>query len=616
MLQPNDRRHLFESLRPPEGYTLDAAIGTTFTLELLALLTAPLAFTTFDWADEAGHLKRSPQALLATMQQYADRISIFCQTGKIAIPKTHSLLYSYLEGCVIEVNAPRSGGIFHPKIWVLRFSADNQPIRYRFLCLSRNLTFDRAWDTLLVLDGQLMTHHEEIATNRALSDFVAALPQLAHNPPIAQRIQTEVDRMQTELRHVQFELPPGFEQLRFHSLGLKGSSPSPISGPIDRLLVMAPFVSEKRLQQLGQQGKRNVLISRSEALDRIPATTLGTFAQLYQISPAANPDTAEVNSDLPTQPPLVGLHAKLYLAEAGQKSRLWTGSANATNAAFEHNVEFLVELIGSKQRFGIDTLLAFQEHEVSFRSLLEPFTPPPEPQETDETLHQLAKVAESKLLKLQLSAHVLPAEEPDRYCLQLRWGGNERWEFPPDVTVRCYPMTRADLSTPLLPKTRTQIEFQPLTCQALTSFFAFEIWTRADREKIGAFLLNVPLEGVPDNRRQQLLRSLLENKNQVLKLLLFLLAEGKADARELINLISDGTAQVEKGTDSPGQSHLSLFPLFEAMVRALDRNPAKLDHIARLVEDLRQLPAEEQLLPEGFEAIWSPIYAARQRLTP
>jgi len=54
MLQPNDRRHLFESLRPPEGYTLDAAIGTTFTLELLALLTAPLAFTTFDWADETG----------------------------------------------------------------------------------------------------------------------------------------------------------------------------------------------------------------------------------------------------------------------------------------------------------------------------------------------------------------------------------------------------------------------------------------------------------------------------------------------------------------------------------------------------------------------------------
>jgi hypothetical protein len=379
---------------------------------------------------------------------------------------------------------------------------------------------------------------------------------------------------------------------------------------------MAPFVSEKRLQQLGQQGKRNVLISRAEALDRIPATTLGTFAQLYQISPAANPDTAEVNSDLPTQTPLVGLHAKLYVAEAGQQSRLWTGSANATNAAFERNVEFLVELIASKQRFGIDTLLAFQEHEVSFRSLLEPFTPPPEPQETDETLQQLAKAAESKLLKLQLSAHVLPAEEPDRYCLQLRWGGSEGLEFPPDVTVRCYPMTRADLSTPFTSKTRTSIDFQPLTCQALTSFFAFEVWTRDGHEKISAFLLNVPLAGVPDNRRQQLLRSLLENKHQVLKLLLFLLAEGKADARELINLISDGATQVGKGSDTPGRSQRSLFPLFEAMVRALDRNPAKLDHIARLVEDLRQLPAEEQLLPEGFEAIWFPIYAARQRLTP
>jgi hypothetical protein len=115
MLQPNDRRHLFESLRPPEDYLLDYAIGTTFTLDLLALLTAPLAFTTFDWADEAGHLARSPQALLATMQQYADRITLFCQAGKIAIPGAHSLLYSYLEDSVIEVNALRPGGIFHPK---------------------------------------------------------------------------------------------------------------------------------------------------------------------------------------------------------------------------------------------------------------------------------------------------------------------------------------------------------------------------------------------------------------------------------------------------------------------------------------------------------------------
>jgi hypothetical protein len=621
MLQPNDRRHLFESLRPPEDYSLDYAIGTTFTLELLALLTAPLAFTTFSWADEDGHLSRSPQALLATMQQYADRITLFCQTGKIAIPNTHSLLYSYLEDSVVEVNAPKSGGIFHPKIWVLRFTAPEQPVLYRFLCLSRNLTFDRSWDTILVLDGHLAESSKEIAANRPLSNFIAALPQLAHNLPIAERVQTNIDRIQIELRRVQFELPPGFDQLLFHPLGLKGNSKAPINGQIDRLLVVSPFVSEKRLNQLEQQGKSNILISRPEALDQISATTLGAFAQLYQISPAANPETDEGTGDTPAQAPLVGLHAKLYIADAGKNTRIWTGSANATDAAFDRNVEFLVELIGSKQKFGIDALLAFQENEVSFRSLLEPFTPPPEPTPIVDVLDNLVNFAERKLLKFHLTAHVLPTEEPNQYCLQLRFEGNEQLEFT-DILVCCYPMTRHDLATPLDAPTGNIIEFKSIACQDLTSFFAFEIWTSDGKKKLSSFLFNVPLEGVPANRKQEILRWLLKDKNQVLKLLLFLLAEGKADSRE---------PPVVPGDPLPGDvgsngssSSLSLFPLFEAMVRALDRNPMKLDHIARLVDDLRQPspndlgqpPPADQLLPDNFEEIWQPIYAARQRLNP
>lgn len=615
MLQPNDRRHLFESLRPPEGYSLDCAIGTTFTLELLALLTAPLAFTTFERADEDGHLSRSPQALLATMQEYADRITLFCQMGKIAIPQKHSLLYSYLEGSVIEVNAPRSGGIFHPKVWVLRFTAPKQTVLYRFLCFSRNLTFDRSWDTILVLDGRLNENGKEITANRPLSHFIAALPQLAHNLPIAERVQTNIDRIAAELRRVQFELPPGFDQLLFHPLGLKGNSKNPIDGQIDRLLVVSPFVSEKRLNQLGQQGKRNVLISRPEALDQIPATTLGTFESLYQISPAANPEDADETGNTPTHAPLVGLHAKLYIADAGKNTRLWTGSANATDAAFDRNVEFLVELIGSKQKFGIDTLLAFQENEVSFRSLLEPFIPLPEVPLVDNTLRNLANLAESKLLKLHLAASVSPTEEPDQYFLQLRFEGSERLEFPPDILVRCYPMTRHDLATTLDAQTGSVILFKPMTCQALTSFFAFEIWTSDGEQKLNSFLFNIPLDGVPANRRQQIVRSLLQNKNQLLKLLLLLLAEGKADARELAVILdrSETTVEDESNGSSSGSS-LPLFPLFEAMVRALDRNPMKLDHIARLVEDLRQLPPDEQLLPDNFEEIWQPIYAARQKL--
>src|SRR6266536_1505684 len=48
VLGPEDRRLATDCLRPPDGYGLDQAIGTTFTLDLLAVIAAPLAFARFD----------------------------------------------------------------------------------------------------------------------------------------------------------------------------------------------------------------------------------------------------------------------------------------------------------------------------------------------------------------------------------------------------------------------------------------------------------------------------------------------------------------------------------------------------------------------------------------
>ena len=49
MLRPESRSLMLENFRPPPGYQLNRAVGTTFTLDLMSLLTAPLAFTFFDW---------------------------------------------------------------------------------------------------------------------------------------------------------------------------------------------------------------------------------------------------------------------------------------------------------------------------------------------------------------------------------------------------------------------------------------------------------------------------------------------------------------------------------------------------------------------------------------
>ena len=115
MLGTRERTLLLESLRPPAGYRLRRAVGTSFTLDLMALLTAPLAFTFFDAHDEDGAPVADPVALLEALRRHAEKITLFCQAGAIGVPRPDQKLLAYLEGSVIEVQPRREGGIFHPK---------------------------------------------------------------------------------------------------------------------------------------------------------------------------------------------------------------------------------------------------------------------------------------------------------------------------------------------------------------------------------------------------------------------------------------------------------------------------------------------------------------------
>src|SRR5262245_24779126 len=130
MLEPRQRRLLLDALRPPEGYTLDHALGTTFSLDLLALLTAPLAFTFFaadtvPALDSDAPRRPDPVALLLALRRHAERISLFCQAGRIAVPRRQHLLLGYLEKSVFEARAPGPARAFHPKLWLLRFMTED-----------------------------------------------------------------------------------------------------------------------------------------------------------------------------------------------------------------------------------------------------------------------------------------------------------------------------------------------------------------------------------------------------------------------------------------------------------------------------------------------------------
>jgi hypothetical protein len=180
--------------------------------------------------------------------------------------------------------------------------------------------------------------------------------------------------------------------------------------------------------------------------------------------------------------------------------------------------------------------------------------------------------------------------------------------MPDEVNVRCWPVMLGEGSSAPLGTGGSELARFVMTGEELSSLFAFSIEaTDGSRKKEERFTLNLSLEGAPEDRHDRVLRYVLRDRDRVLRFVLFILADG--DPRQAAGLLASG----DQGGDGGGENSFVLdFPLFESLLRALDREPAKLDHVARLIEDLRKTPEGEALIPEGFAEIWDPIWAARE----
>jgi len=606
MLEPQTRDLLTEHLRPPEGYQLDYAVGTTFSLDLLALLVTPLSFALFDWEDETGQPTADITAIMQALRNYADRMAIFCQAGRIVVPRKDQPLFLHLERCVFPARAPRPGGLFHSKIWLMRFTAEGEPTQYRFLCMSRNLTFDRAWDVCFRSDGELSNRRRPSAGNAPLADFVRALPSLATNS-VPGHVRDKVQQLQDEVRRVDFELPYEAREFSFVPMGLEGTTGWPFDGDIKRMLVISPFIGAGTLDRLAGVGRDNVLVSRLESLQDLGPAGLEGFSRTAVLNEAAdlNAVVAEEESDLS----LKGLHAKVFVADMSSGARAWVGSANATDAAFTQNVEFMVELEGAKGRLGVSALLE-QGGPASpgLGSLLVDVDiedPPIIDDKLEDAEAQLER-ARLALADLTLTAVAEPGEG-DRFMVHLQ--APEPLDLEPGVTARCWPI-RVGEGSAVSVAGRVEATFG-LGLIELTSFFAFEVGLQGSSLRPVRFVLNAELEGAPENRADMVLREVLKDKSSVLRFLLFLLADGSAqEAAGLLLGKSHDSASHERDADR----QLGL-PLFESLMRALVRDPKRLDQVETVVRDLTNTPEGTTLIPDGFLEIWDPILEARRAMT-
>lgn len=624
MLEPDDRRLLLESLRPPLGYRLDQAVGTTFTLDLLALLAAPMAFTLFDAEAEDGRPTADPVALLRAVREYGDQITIFCQGGQIAVPPHDQLLYANLEDSIYQV--ARAGSLFHPKVWLLRYTAEPGPVKYRFLCLSRNLTFDRSWDTVLRLDGELTKRKRTFRVNHPLADFIAALPALTLSPKLPVARAECLRQLADEFRRVEFELPEGFREIRFWPLGIPGHKSWPFTGDIRRMLIVSPFIGSDALRKIGSGGKGHVLVSRGESLDNLPDRSVLNGLDVRVMDDAAAleateaEDAAETNGSGREAPDetLRGLHAKVYAADRGTSASVWLGSANATQAGLGGgNVEMLVELAGTYWHCGVDSILNGRvQGGDSFGALLRPYDVEAEPTLRDPDLERLEGDVEQLQLALARERFLLSVEGPDddaNYTAELVSKSRDGPRTPSGMKLSAWPITRNPAeakSAVRASKDQVVARFEGLVATTLTPFVAFEIEAqRGSARHAVRFVLKVPMRGAPRGRHEDVLRSLLSDKRRILRYLLLILAETEGAAV----LAPEVIAALTRGeNESNGARAGAGIPLLEGLLRALERDDEKLEQIARLLADLGEDGESQAVLPDGFREVWEPIWSARR----
>lgn len=621
MLDPRGGQLLLASLRPPDGFNFDCAVGTTYSLDLIALLTTPLAFAMFDWQDDQGRLAAGPGtptadplALLQSLRRCADRIHIYCQAGQIKVPAGNQPLLAHLEQSVIEVQPPVANGakgkgerVFHPKVWAIRYTGESDAIRYRLLCLSRNLTFDRSWDTILTLEGELTSDRKPIE-NRSLSKFFDALPGLALRPTsLSNAAKEDTSKIAEELRVVQWELPEGVEDIRFWPTGLGIEDERKIfNRRIDRLLIVSPFLSESFLKDRAQIGKKQILVSRAECLQAMPPALLQGQWQCYTLDDGIDHAVHSEDSSEPSPSiQLTGLHAKVYIIDDGWNAAVLTGSANATHAAFSGNVEFLTELKGKKSNLGVDAAMTRGKDLSNLRSMLTEFVPPAEAAQPDaaiETADELIDAARRAICRLTMELTLTTGGElGNAYSSTLT--SKQSLVLDDRVTVKCRPimLTAGDAKT-IHSRETLAIRFGPHAPESISSFVSFAIAATLEGiTREAEFVVNLPLIGAPSDRKERLLRDLLRDPRTLLRFLLLLLSGDPEKLFEELRRMASASSQ-----SSPGHSG-DWLPLVEHMLRALHKSPDKLEQVNRLIEDLRKTPEGRSILPAELENVWDPI---------
>jgi hypothetical protein len=457
------------------------------------------------------------------------------------------------------------------------------------------MTSDRSWDISLNLEGRPGGRY--FAENRELGDLIKTLPTMAVTRPTdVGLIKDRATLLSDELRRTNWDLPIGFESIRFRILGMKKGKPwePPQS---DKAALISPFCTDEAIRHLLMYCKQpTALISNANTLSCLAPETMKLFNGCYCLHEAAETEDGEDESESP-QHDEQGLHAKVYIYNQGWNTHLMIGSANATNAAFlsGKNIEVLIELEGKRSKtIDIEKLL-------SNDGLGEYITPfigqngPPADTQTQEA-EQALDEAKDTLTKSGLFIKCLPTISNDSWGLEIK--SKTSLTFAGVSNIKAWPITMNPDSarSVLAGLQKGKAWLGAYSAASITGLIAFELTSSRFSLQL-RFVLNLPLTGRLPDRESAIIHTVISNREGFIRYLMLLLGGEDASLSGLYIKANNKKWIWGKGLTLDA-------PLLEQLTRTFCRHPERLSEVSELINKLMKNKNKQQIIPEGFIEFW------------
>lgn len=585
MFKPKeDRLNYGQLLLPPVGFTLVRAVGTTYSLDLETLMSVCIVLGIQESTDSS--LTKNPFAILKSLQGLSEKLLIFCEAGQIAqMAPEKSPLMLMLDKMIVPVKLKSIKGkdipSFHPKTWTLQYEDADGNQHFRFIVLSRNLTFDRSWDVAVSLDGKMTG-----GRHRSSYPIVDFLEYLKYNALEGVSLKTEKRRILNaliqDLPFVRFSL----EDKRFLDfeiiplgIGTVDIDKDPLmTNSFHDMFIMSPFVSSGVLQSFDNRKILKInnrhLITRTTELHKI-AGKLNNF-KVFTIKDAVVEGEEIVSDNETSNVQQQDIHAKIYLMTKASSSTLYLGSMNASDNGLHRNIEMLLKLSAYRYYLNIEQIEAdlfgpdekwnpFEEIDLNDVDSKEP--------------EQNEKDALERMIKMicRLRAKAVVEQTGDSYKITITIAcpreGFPDAEIAPARTVRTQPLAE-------------KMVFEDLSALELTELY--RITAKGKTENITRMML-IPTE-MPLNRDDMVVRSILKDKRAFVDYLAFILGDDYVLS----------ALEMEKTTSDRDNDHRSeevgLPAIYEKMLKVAYSEPERLKEIRHIMDRI----ADCDVIPDEF----------------